>query len=272
MPLNNCPIGVFDSGVGGLTIVKALAEEMPGEDMIYVGDTAHVPYGDKNFEQLLSYGVRIIDFLLEQNVKMIIAACGTHSSTTLPLLTKKCPVPLLGVVKPGVKGTIRTTRNRRIAVMATAVTTKSGAYGKEITKVFPDARVWEIACPKLVPLIEAGITDGPAVEDPVREYLDEPLSEGIDTVVLGCTHYPYLMHVISRITGDLVEIVDPARETIVEVKSLLAEGSGFNSGNQGNTRYFATGSADSFFSSGKMLIGTELTKVETINLESKYGG
>ncbi|NLB88643.1 MAG: glutamate racemase, partial [Syntrophomonadaceae bacterium] len=217
------PIGVFDSGVGGLTVVKSLIEILPHENFIYFGDTAHVPYGNKTTEQLFSYAYNITDFLIANKVKAIIVACGTHSSVTLPKLSGEYSLPMLGVVKPGAWAASNITRNGKIGIVATKATVNSQAYNKEIENINSDYEVFAMACPKFVPLVESGVLEGDEVRQAVAEYIGPLLTKGIDTLVLGCTHYPFLSPAINEYVGNDITLVDPSYATIVELKNILAE-------------------------------------------------
>lgn len=262
------PIGIFDSGVGGLTVVRSLLDKLPGESFIYFGDTAHVPYGNKSEEQLFSYARQILAYLLSRNVKAVIVACGTHSSVTLPSLEKVCTLPLLGVVKAGARAAVKTSRSGRIGVIATQPTVNSRAYTAAVQSINPELRVFEQACPRLVPLVESGQLNGPAVREAIAEYIGPLMGEGIDTLILGCTHYPFLSDVIRGFVGPAVNLVDPSDETIDEVLSLLASRDLLSTGTRrdGCHEFFVSGQNESFFKVGKQLIGDVIKDVSRIEL------
>lgn len=261
------PIGVFDSGVGGLTVVRSLVQQLPGENIVYFGDTAHVPYGNKSREELFRYARSIISFLLEQDVKAIVVACGTQSSVTLPEMESTCPVPILGVLKSGARSVIRVSRNGRIGLIATLASVKSGSYRKCIQEISPDSQVFTMACPHFVPLVESGQLDGPEVEAAVKEYILPLKDERIDTLVMGCTHYPFLEKIIQHYVGPDVVLVDPAAETIEELYTILQEKHILNQGINGTGKFYVSGNDQSFYQVGSLLLGDLIEKVERINLD-----
>lgn len=262
------PIGIFDSGVGGLTVVKSLIARLPGESFVYYGDTAHNPYGNKQREDLFKYSNNIISFLLNREVKTIVVACNTSSSVTLPEIEKTCPVPILGVVKPGARVAARLTRNGKIGMIATQATVDSGSYSTNINAIEASHEVFSVACPKLVPMVEAGMLEEEETGQVLREYINPLLKEGIDTLVMGCTHYPFLMPLISEFTGKEVVLVDPAMETVEELAQILSAGNLLNDALTGGTHeFYVSGSPDSFYRVGRMLIGDVIEKVEKINLD-----
>lgn len=261
------PIGIFDSGVGGLTVVRSLLDKMPNESFIYFGDTAHVPYGEKSPEQLLSYAEGIISFLLEQGVKAIVIACGTHSSITLPLIAGRYPAPLLGVVEAGAKEAAAATKNGRIGIIATQATVNSGSFTKSIKRIKPHLQVYEMACPSFVPLVEAGKLSGAGTDRAVKEYFDPLIERQIDAVVLGCTHYPFLVPAINKYCGNKLVLVDAAGETIAQLKTLLASRDLLNDSEQPPARFFyVSGDDSSFYSVGKLLIGEVIKEVKQIDI------
>jgi len=266
--LRSRPIGIFDSGVGGLTVVKSLINRLPGESFVYYGDTAHVPYGSKSREELFKYARDIISFLLSRKVKTIVVACGTHSSVTLPEMEKNCPVPLLGVVKPGARAAVQSTVNGKIGVVATQATVNSGSYSMNINDIAPDFEVFSAACARFVPLVEAGMLSGSDTSQAIKEYIDPLLDKGIDTLVLGCTHYPFLAPVISETIGNEVSLVDPALETVEELYEILARKDILNDSQvKGNGEFYVSGNDESFYRVGRMLLGDAIKKVERIVLD-----
>lgn len=219
----SAPIGVFDSGVGGLTVAREIMRQMPNERIVYFGDTARVPYGSKSGETILKYSQQIVRFLLEQDVKAIAVACNTASAYALESLEKTTPVPIIGVIKPGAKTAAQTTRNGKIGVIGTEGTISSGIYPSYIRELKPEAKVLGKACPLFVPLVEEGLWEDPVTDEIARRYLAELMDEGIDTLILGCTHYPLIRKTIGRIVGEEVTLVNPAYETAMELKELLSE-------------------------------------------------
>lgn len=262
------PIGIFDSGVGGLTVVRSLLEKLPGESFIYFGDTAHVPYGNKSEEQLFGYARQILSYLLSRDVKAVIVACGTHSSITLPSLEKDCQLPLLGVVRAGARAASKTSRNGCIGMIATQQTANSRAYTRAILSINPELKVYEQGCPKLVPLVESGQLAGPNTRKAIAEYVGPLMDEGIDTLILGCTHYPFLSKAIRDFVGPAVNLVDPSDETIDEVQGLLASRDLLSSSTRrdGCHEFFVSGQNESFFKVGKQLIGDVIQEVSKIEL------
>lgn len=222
--MNNAPIGVFDSGVGGLTVVKEIMEQLPGEAMIYFGDTARVPYGSKSEETVVRYSAQIIKFLLAKGAKTIVIACNTASAVALEKMKQEFEVPILGVVKPGAKAAAEVTKNGKIGVIGTEATIRSGIYNEFLRKTDPHVTVYGKACPLFVPLAEEGwVGEDEITEQVARRYLSGLTAQEIDTLVLGCTHYPLLRSVIQKVVGDKVQLVNPAVETARELKYLLEE-------------------------------------------------
>lgn len=214
-------IGIFDSGVGGLTVFRQIAASLPEESIIYLGDTARVPYGTKSPETIVRYARSCAALLLDRGVKMIVAACNTASACALPELRRAFEVPVIGVIEPGAKAAAARTKNRHIGVIGTAATIASGAYASAIGALLPEAAVTGQACPLLVPLAEEGWTEGDVPEQVAEHYLAQLRTEGIDTLVLGCTHYPLLKTVIGRVMGEAVTLVDSAEETAAAVLAKL---------------------------------------------------
>ncbi len=270
LDLKNKPIGIFDSGVGGLTVVRTLVEKLPRESFVYFGDTAHVPYGTKTREQLFKYADDIITFLLSKDVKAIVVACGTHSSVTLPEMEDDCPVPLLGVVKAGARAAVKATRNRKIGIIATQASINSGSYTKAIKAIDSTCSVSSTACGQFVPLVESGLLTGPATRQAVREYIQPLLGESIDTLVMGCTHYPFLAPVISDFVGPDVTLVDPAEETVAELISLLEQKSLLaDNDTEYNRGYYVSGNAEYFYKLGRILVGDVMEKVTKLSLDDE---
>lgn len=216
------PIGVFDSGIGGLTVVAELRRTLPSERILYVGDTARVPYGGKSPETVTRYAREISELLIGERAKLIVVACNTASALALPSLAPGSTVPMIGVLEPGAAAAVKATRSGKIGVIGTRATISSNAYGKAICRINPSLDVKAIACPLLVPLIEEGLFDDEITETLLRRYLDPMLSQGIDTLVLGCTHYPLLKKTIARICGNGVTLVDSAENCALAVKKLLS--------------------------------------------------
>jgi len=266
--LNKQPIGIFDSGVGGLTVVKSLLKRLPNESFIYFGDTAHVPYGSKSREELFQYARDIIGFLLSQNVKTIVVACGTHSSVTLPEMENTCPVPILGVVKSGARAAAQASMNGRIGVLATQATVNSGSYSRHIHELVKNHVVYATACGRFVPLIEAGRLQDEETRQAVQDYVQPLILKGIDTLVLGCTHYPFLSDIIAEYAGDDVTLVDPAMETIEELADLMEQKDILNHNPyNGSREFYVSGNNHSFYTVGRLLLGDVIDKVNPIKLD-----
>lgn len=215
------PIGVFDSGIGGLTVVKALRDLLPNENVSYLGDTARVPYGPKSPETVQRYAVELAGMLMKQNAKALVVACNTVSSVALPTLTKNFPVPIIGVIEPGAKAALAVTRTKHIGVIGTRATIRSGAYEKALRAADVSVQVRSQACPLLVPLIEEGLLYDPVTEQMILRYLEPLLGDDVDTLVLGCTHYPLLTGAIARVLKRQIMIVDSAHNCARAVEEML---------------------------------------------------
>lgn len=264
------PIGVFDSGVGGLTVVKSLWEHFPQEQILYFGDTAHLPYGSRSPEQIIHFGLEILEFLLGHTVKAVIAACNTSSSVSLARLREKSPVPVFGMIEPGVQAAIGKTKNKRIGILATQTTVNSGAYERLFRVSDPSVQVFTQPCPLFVPLVENGRTGRRETYRIARSYL-KPLQEaGIDTLVLGCTHYPFLAPVIKHIMGAEIELVDPAREVVWMLGAFLKLDE--QRGETPQHLFFVSGPAASFYTTGREFLGSFPFTVRQISLNSQVKG
>jgi glutamate racemase len=215
------PIGVFDSGIGGLTVVSALRALLPNESIFYLGDTARVPYGGKSAATVQRYSLEIAAILLAENAKTVVVACNTASALALPDLEKTLPVTVTGVILPGARAAIAKTRTGHIGVIGTRATINSGAYDRALRALNPDVRVTARACPLLVPLIEEGWLESPITDEIIMQYLGPLLTDGIDTLVLGCTHYPLLRNAIARLVGEQIALVDSAQNCATAVRDLL---------------------------------------------------
>lgn len=225
IPDKTAPVGVFDSGVGGLTVVREMMRQIPDEKIVYFGDTARVPYGSKSKETVTKYSRQIIRFLKTQQVKAIVVACNTASAYALDELERETDLPIIGVVKPGAKVAADTTVNGKVGVIGTEGTVGSRIYSRYIKELNPAVEVIGKACPLLVPLVEEGLLKDPVTDEIACRYLSELIDIGIDTLILGCTHYPLIRSTVGRIVGDKVKLVNPAYETARELKCLLqAEG------------------------------------------------
>lgn len=257
------PIGVFDSGIGGLTVVAALRSVLPNESIYYLGDTARVPYGGKSPSTVQRYSREIASLLLEADAKTIIVACNTASAIALPVLTDELPVTVTGVIKPGAEAAATATRNNHIGVIGTRATIKSGAYERAIHELNPHARVTARACPLLVPLIEEGWLQSEVTDKVLMQYLRPLLDADIDTLVLGCTHYPLLRPAIHRLLGDGVTLVDSAENCAIAVRELLArENLNASTGSTGNLQVALTDPPDAFLDVAHEALRLEIGEVQ----------
>lgn len=220
---HNRPIGVFDSGVGGLTVAREIMRQLPNERIVYFGDTARVPYGSKSRETITKFSRQIVRFLETQQVKAIVVACNSASAYALEELEKEVDLPMIGVVKPGARTALAATKNKKIGVIATEATINSGIYSRYIEENDKDVSILGKACPLFVPLVEEGLWEDPVTDEIARRYLTELIDSGIDTLILGCTHYPMLRSTVAKIMGESVTLVNPAYETARELKQLLEE-------------------------------------------------
>ena len=219
----DAPIGIFDSGVGGLTVAREIMRQIPNEKIIYFGDTARVPYGSKSQETVTRYSRQIARFLQTFHVKTIVVACNTASAYALDALEQEIDVPVIGVVKPGAKTAAEVTRNGKIGVIATEATIGSQIYTKYIKELNKDVTIYGKACPLFVPLVEEGLWQDPVTDEIAKRYLTELIDIDIDTLILGCTHYPLIRSTLGRIMGEGVSLVNPAYETAIELKQMLEE-------------------------------------------------
>src|SRR5436309_4799435 len=251
-------IGIFDSGVGGLTVVHAILEALPHEDLIYLGDTARYPYGTKSAETVTRYGVENVDFLAAREIKMLVVACNTASAVALPTLAARYPFPIVGVIEPGARAAATRTRSGKVGVIATDATIASGAYTRALRAAVPDLELFTRPCPLLVPLAEEGWLDGPIPRAVCETYLTTLRRSGIDTLVLGCTHYPLLKPVIAEVMGEAVALVDSAEETARAVAAELAAHGLARRDGTGSSSFFVTDVPDRFIRIGRPFLGTRL--------------
>jgi glutamate racemase len=257
------PIGVFDSGIGGLTVVKALRDLLPNEKIFYLGDTARVPYGGKSAGTVERYSLEITGMLIEEQAKMVVVACNTASSVALPKLKQSLPVPVLGVIDPGARAAIAATRNHHIGVIGTRATIRSRSYERALRALDAEVQVSSNACPLLVPLIEEGLLDDEVTDRMIARYLQPMVSDGIDTLVLGCTHYPLLADAIARFLGEKVVVVDSARNCAVAVQELLDRQSlRAPVRNSGGLEIVLTDAADNFLGVARDALRLEIGDVQ----------
>lgn len=259
------PIGVFDSGVGGLTVVHELHRQLPHESLIYFGDTARVPYGNKSPDTVRRYAHEILAFLLTRDVKMVVIACNTASAHALESLQRFASVPVEGVIGPGARAAARASRSHRIGVIGTTGVVKSGAYERAIRALLPDAQVRSVACPLFVPLVEEGWFDHEATRQVAREYLAPLQAESIDTLVLGCTHYPLLKPLLAEVLGPDITLIDSAEETAAAVgRELWQAGLEAPPGAECRSHFVVSDAPEQFASVGARFLGDRVKDIETV--------
>lgn len=264
----NAPVGVFDSGVGGLTVAREIMRQLPEESMIYFGDTARVPYGTKSKETILRYSRQIVNFLLSKGVKAIVIACNTASALALAELQKDYIIPIIGMVQPGAVAAMHATKNKNIGIIGTNATIKSGQYGMYLRKLDPSVTVVTKACPLFVPLVEEGLIEDRITEDMVSRYLGEFRQYDIDSLILGCTHYPLLINPIQRFMGDQVTLVNPAFEVAKSLKQLLKEQEiSADQDHIAKYEYYVSDMADQFLTFADRVLPCEVDRVQLVDIE-----
>ena len=261
--MDNRPIGVFDSGLGGLTAVKELRRLLPNEKIIYFGDTGRVPYGSRSRETITKYARQDINFLLRHDVKMIVCACGTVSSVLGDGSGENLPVPFVGVLVPAAQAACALSSNSKIGVIGTHTTIRSGEFGRIIRSIRPEARVYGNACPLLVPIVESGLVakDNPIAVEAVRMYLEPLKREGIDTLVLGCTHYPLLYDIINEYLNYEVTLIDSGREAARSVRSSLAASDMLcDPAQEGDCQFYVSDAIDGFVQTAELFLGDTISE------------
>lgn len=262
------PVGVFDSGIGGLTVVKRLSSTLPREDIIYFGDTARVPYGSKSNDTVVEYGIQDAKFLMSKGVKAIVVACNTVSSIAIKELKEKFDVPIIGMIEPGAELAAKETRNGKIGVIGTRATISNKAYSKELKKLDAKFEVYEKACPLFVPLAEEGWVDHKATYEIAEEYLKELHELKIDTLVLGCTHYPILADVIQEVIGKEVKLIDSGVASAEVIKSELDRTDlHTNKSPQGNQSFYVSDIPVTFKKVAELFLGRPVDNVHKVDLE-----
>ncbi|MBE5946848.1 MAG: glutamate racemase [Lachnospiraceae bacterium] len=263
------PIGVFDSGVGGLTVVREIVRQLPNENVIYFGDTARVPYGSKSKDTVLKFSRQIVRFLMTKNVKAIVVACNTASALALEDMRDELSVPVIGVVRPGAKMAADVTETKNVGVIATDATIKSHIYNDYIRQLNPDITVVGKACPLFVPLVEEGLLEDRITDDMVDRYLSEMKQYNVDALVLGCTHYPLLINPIKRYMGDKVTLVNPAYETAKELKTLLEANSLLNKDSKkASYNFYVSDGVDKFKVFADKVLPINVNDVNVVDIES----
>jgi len=251
-------IGVFDSGIGGLTVLRALVEALPNEDFIYLGDTARLPYGTKSDEVIIRYSRENTEFLLAKGIKLLVVACNTSSAVALEAIARDTTIPVIGVIEPGARAVVRASRTGKIGVIATEATVASGAYTRTIQRLLPRAEIYTRACPLLVPLVEEGWTDNDVAERTVSYYLESLKQSGIDALLLGCTHYPLLVAMFQRVLGAEVKLVDSATATATAVRERLRTLQLAGRAVPGTRSFFVTESPERFVRVGRRFFGPQV--------------
>ena len=271
---NEQPIGIFDSGIGGLTVFKSVRKQVPQEDIVYFGDTARVPYGTKSKETITRFSVNNVQFLEGFHVKMVIVACNTASSLSLEALQAQFNIPIIGVIEPGAREALKRTRNGRIGVIGTKSTIGSNAYETWLKRLDRSVKVFSGACPLFVPFVEEGWLDGEVVSQVARTYLEGLKSFKIDTLILGCTHYPLLSRVIQKIMGPKVRLVNSAEETAKEAKRLMAKlkiAQGTASRSPA-LKFYVSDEPEQFRSLGERFLGTAIPSVAKVDEQYRQPG
>ncbi len=257
------PIGVFDSGIGGLTVVSALRRLLPAENIFYLGDTARVPYGGKSAQTIERYSFENTGLLLAEQAKMIVVACNTATALAVPRLQDTLRVPVLGVIAPGAAAAVAATRTGRVGVIGTRATVASGAYERALHKLAPHLQVTAFACPLLVPLIEEGMLDDPLTDQHISRYLEPLLAAKVDTLILGCTHYPLLQRAIQRLAGPDIRLVDSAHNCALAVQDLLAQAElGAPEDNPGSLHVALTDASDGFLRVAERALNLQVGDVQ----------
>ena len=266
--LSDAPIGVFDSGVGGLTVVREIMRNLPNERIVYFGDTARVPYGSKSQENVIRFSKQIIHFLQTQGVKAIVIACNTASALALDAVETDLDIPIIGVIKPGAHMAAKATHNKRVGVIGTESTIRSRTYDRFIQQQDPEIVVFGKACPLFVPLVEEGWLKDSVTEEVARRYLSELLRKDIDTLVLGCTHYPLLRSTVGKIMGPEVNLVNPAYETAISLDGLLRQ-NGIRADKDAKPEYefYVSDAEEKFKEFANSIMPLHIEKINQINIE-----
>lgn len=268
----NAPIGVFDSGVGGLTVAREIMRQIPNERIVYFGDTARVPYGSKSKDNIIKFSRQIIRFLQTENVKAIVIACNTASALALDEMQQEFDLPILGVVKPGAKVAVETTANKRIGLIGTEANIRSGVYTRYIKSLDDEAKVFEKACPLFVPLVEEGWLHDDITFQVASRYLEELKEKDIDTLIMGCTHYPLIRSTIRKVMGDKVNLVNPAYETAIELKNLLERDNLANKCDVDSPssmyRFYVSDAEEKFKLFANSILPFDITMTKQINIEN----
>ncbi|MBD5457126.1 MAG: glutamate racemase [Lachnospiraceae bacterium] len=267
----HAPIGVFDSGVGGLTVVREIMRQIPNERIVYFGDTARVPYGSKSKDTVTRYSRQIVRFLQSHEIKTIVVACNTASANALDEIKKEADIPMIGVVKPGARTAVQVTKNGKIGVIGTEATIGSKLYNQYIKQLKEEVEIFGKACPLFVPLVEEGLWQDPVTDEIATRYLAELIDIGIDTLILGCTHYPLIRSTLGRIVGEKVTLVNPAYETARELREMLEERSLLNDKKpvlgENQYQFYVSDMADKFKNFANSIIKYGILSAKAVNIE-----
>ncbi len=262
------PIGIFDSGIGGLTVVKAISRVMPNENIVYFGDTARVPYGSKSNDTVVEYSLQAANFLLRKNIKLLVVACNTASAAALKDLQRFLTIPVIGMIEPGAKMAVRESKSGVIGVIGTRATINNKAYAHELKRISPKAKVFEKACPLFVPLAEEGWIDHKATIAIAKEYLSELKEKNIDSLILGCTHYPILADIIQKVVGKNVKLVDSGSPAAKIVEDYLnGRGLRNNSVQAGTSEFYVSDIPSTFKNVAEKFLGKKVTHLHKVDLE-----
>ena len=267
---NAAPVGVFDSGVGGLTVAREIMRQLPNENLVYFGDTARVPYGSKSRDNIIRYSRQIIHFLKTKGVKAIVIACNTASALALDVVREESVIPIIGVVEPGARAALQITQTKKIGVIGTEATVQSAMYGKIIKGLDPTVSVIGKACPLFVPLVEEGFAKHKVTEEIIDYYLASMKESDIDSLILGCTHYPLLRSRIRAYLGDKIQLVNPAYETAMDLKYILKESGMENAGKEGEHAtysFYVSDAADKFKQFANSILPYDIETTQQINIE-----
>lgn len=267
--MDDRPIGVFDSGLGGLTVLKELMAQLPNENIVYFGDTARLPYGTRSREAIIKYSIQCFRFLLSKNIKAVVIACGTASSMALQAVKETFDIPVIGVIEPGAEAAVRITRNNKIGIIGTQATIASGAYPRIINQLNPGIETLSVACRLFVPIVEEGWSDTEIAYLTAEEYLKDLKLWGADTIILGCTHYPLLINTISKIMGPEVTLVNPGADTARQVKEMLAHRDMLREDEDaGRYLYYLSDFSQRFKQIGSSFLNKDIEYPEKVDIEN----
>ncbi len=264
---NNSPIGVFDSGVGGLTVAREIMRQMPSESIVYFGDTARVPYGSKSQNTVITYSKQIVKFLNTKHVKAIVVACNTATAFALETLQKESDIPVIGVIKPGAKAALKATKNGRIGVIGTEGMIRTDIYTKYLSHINQNVQVFPKSCPLFVPLVEEGLLYDSVTVEIAERYFSELKGYDIDTLILGCTHYPLIRHTLQKVIGEKVSLVNPAYETAKSLKAVLSTKDLICDQDIPTHQFFVSDGAEKFKAFANTILPCDVVETDDVNIE-----